>query len=471
MEKNRYTLAGKVNVPDEKKDELNGYVLALLDKCGIRKTEEIELGRRVITVMDRARPDKNGVVSFNYSIFEKKKRAVSTYDMTSCNLFTPDRGYSEFGLTMNMIMILQEAYTNGICYMMDKDKPLTYATGYLSLLQSLLGKRFELQNRSRMWDMFLYFRKHYSGITVDDILDAFPWEYAEVDTEQIAALSSVEANHSKLTDEGKEYKRSEIERMILKERKEYLYKIFRKLIAGECDDLKGFLRNLLQADVENRKEMALRDDDYGIIAELSLYMLPPVIVSVYAAVRCNEFWEEWDSLEINGYGDTIMQKEEVKQEERDIKKVPFYRVIERNSEDEFLEFWDGENLLLSDSLKECIEDWRERYEKTKVPPDMQVESYLSDIIGDLRDDWSCRFVDKEFVIEFAEHKDVESYKKALVLFREIMDEDLDYFPELTRQQAIDWVIKRNRNTFDFIAMSAYQSLLVNHKQRMKLLGF
>ncbi len=111
METNRYTLVGEVNVPDEKKDELNGYVLELLDKCGIRKTEEIELAGKVITVINSARPDKNGIVSFDYSVFEKKKREVATYDMASCKLFTPDRGYSEFGVAMNLIMILQESYT------------------------------------------------------------------------------------------------------------------------------------------------------------------------------------------------------------------------------------------------------------------------------------------------------------------------------------------------------------------------
>lgn len=471
METNRYTLFGEVNVPDDKKDELNGHVLELLDKCGIRKTEEIEVGGKVVTVIDYAVPDKNGVVSFDYSIFEKKKRTVCTYNMTSCKLYTPDRGYCEFGLTMNLIMILQEAYTNGTCYMMDKDKPLTYATGYLRLLHSLLGKSFKLQNRGRVWEMLLYFRNNHSDITADDIWNGLPWEYIDVDMGQIAALFSVEADQSKLADEGNECKRSEIECMTLKERKAYLYRIFRKLTAGECDDLKGFLQNLLEANIEKRREMALCDDDYGIISELSLYMLPPVVVSVYAAVRHNEFWEAWDSLEVKGYDDTFLENDPKEQEERDIKRIPFYRVIQRDSEDEFLEFWDGENLVFSKSLLERLEDWKERYEKIEIPLDMQVENYLAEIIEDLKEDWNCRFVDKKVVIEFLEHKDSEPYRRALVLFREMMDEDLFFFPELTRRQAIDWVIKTNRNSFDFIAMGDYQSLLGNHRQRMELLGF
>lgn len=469
MEKNRYTLAGEVNVPDDKKEELNGYVLELLDKCGIRKTEEIELDGKVITVVDRVRPDKNGVVSFDYSIFEKKKRAVGTYDMATCKLFAPDRGLNEFGLAMNLIMILQESYTNGTCYMMEKDKPLTYTEGYLSLLKSLLGREFKLQSRTRVWEMFLYFRNNYNSITKMDILDGFPWKCAEVDEEQLAALFCMEADLSELTDEEKEYERSEIENMTLQERKKYLCQIFRKLIVREHDELRTFLKELLEGNVEKRKELAVCDNDYGIIAELSLYVLPSIVVGVFAAVKGNEFWDEWHSFEIKGYDDTVINKE--KMEKWNIREIPFYRAIRRNSEDEFLEFWDGNNLLISDSLLECLEDWKKRYEGVTIPSDMQTERYLSDIVEDLKKDWNCRLVDKKFVTEFTENKDVELYKRTLVLFREIMDGDLVFFPELTRRQAIDWVIKRNRNRFDFIAMSAYQSLMVNHKQRMELYGF
>ena len=471
MDANRFTLFGEVNVSDNKKGELNGCVLELLDKCGIRKTEEIKLGGKNVTVIDYARPDKNGVVSFDYSVFEKKKRTVCTYDMTSCRLFAPDRGYGEFGLTMNLIMMLQEVYTNGHCYMMDEDKPMSYTSRYLRLLQALLGKRFMLRNRGRMWEMFLYFRKNHCDITADDIWAGLPYEYADTGVVQIDAFFSMKGIKDELTDEGKEYKRSEIETMELWERKVYLDRIFRDLNARECEVLKRFLQDLLESDVEIRKEMAFREDDYGIIAELSLYMLPPVVVSIYASVKNNEFWEEWDALEIGGYTDTILENNSEEQETDDIKKTSFYRGIQRAYEDEFLEFWDGKNLLLSQSLVKCLKDWKERYEKIEVPMDMQVEYYLAEIIEDLWKDWNCRFVDKKMVTEFMDHKDSEPHRRALVLFREIMDKDLYYFPELTRQQAIDWVIKNNRNTFDLVEMGAYQSLLGNHKQRMELLGF
>ena len=37
-----FKLAGTVNIPETKRAELNGYVLQILDKCGIRKMEKME---------------------------------------------------------------------------------------------------------------------------------------------------------------------------------------------------------------------------------------------------------------------------------------------------------------------------------------------------------------------------------------------------------------------------------------------
>lgn len=142
MSDNDYWLLGEVKIPNEKKEELNKYVLQLLEKGGIRKTEEIMLENRKTMVVKKAVPNEEGIVYFDYSIFEKKVRDTSTYNMNTCKLDTSDRGYNEFGMVMNLIMFLQESYTNGECYLMYKDKPLpnTNTRAYLKLLHCMLGK-------------------------------------------------------------------------------------------------------------------------------------------------------------------------------------------------------------------------------------------------------------------------------------------------------------------------------------------
>lgn len=77
MEDNRYWLAGKVNIPEEKKPEFNAYVMEILRRFGMRKRKEIDVAGGKITILAEPTPDENGFVSFDYSIFEMKNRDIS----------------------------------------------------------------------------------------------------------------------------------------------------------------------------------------------------------------------------------------------------------------------------------------------------------------------------------------------------------------------------------------------------------
>ena len=106
---NLYYLEGRVSIPTERKAEFNRNVLDILRACGIRKLKEIEIdGKSIIVVREPVENDE-GMVAFDYSIFEGQRRQISFYDMNTCELHTEDRGYNEFGMVMNLIMTMQEA--------------------------------------------------------------------------------------------------------------------------------------------------------------------------------------------------------------------------------------------------------------------------------------------------------------------------------------------------------------------------
>lgn len=54
-------------------------------------------------------------------------------------MVTEDRGENEFGLVMNMIMIILESYSDSPCYLMHKGN-LFNILGYVDLVESLTGK-------------------------------------------------------------------------------------------------------------------------------------------------------------------------------------------------------------------------------------------------------------------------------------------------------------------------------------------
>lgn len=75
MRDDLYRLEGTVMIPDNKKDEFNRYILQILDACGIRKTERIELDGRPITRLIEA-----PVPPFRTSEFLRQDDFFAFYD-------------------------------------------------------------------------------------------------------------------------------------------------------------------------------------------------------------------------------------------------------------------------------------------------------------------------------------------------------------------------------------------------------
>ena len=470
MKDNIFCLAGKVNVPAEKKNEMNRHVLEILDKCGIRKTVEMTVAGKKVTAVISARPDAEGIVLFDYSIFEKKKRKISKYDLNTCELYVEDQGYNEFGIVMNMIMVLQEAYTNVGCYFTKSGK-LYDIEIYLFLIQGVLGEKINIPGRIRMWDMYLFFRnsEEYKNVTYRDLLEGYSKDYGELDTEQLLAVLEIENKELMIPGEKRIFCRNEINSANSCSRIEYAYRVFGGMKAIEKAGMKSFLAELLNADFAKRKELSARQDEKGIIAELSLYVLPMRLVFAYTQAIDLDFWEIWDSLGTRGYSD-IIQGANLKEDESDFRKIPFYKAIQRKDEDEFLEFWDGSNLLLSQNMKECIRDWREQMSGISVPSVILAENFLAKMTDRLERS-HCRYVDKTFMTEVMEHGNEEDYQKILILFQQLLDKGQEYFPELTGEQADEWIIRESRDSFDYVEISALASLLTNKKQRNIIFGF
>jgi hypothetical protein len=235
-----------------------------------------------------------------------------------------------------------------------------------------------------------------------------------------------------------------------------------------------FFHKLITSDINERREMAKRSDTYGAVAEMSLYMHPALLVHICALLKGTDFWSIWDMLPSHKYDDMYERRnlDTEKTEETEIKNpMKFYEGITRKNQDEFLEFWDGENLILSDRLKRSIEAWKKIYEDAADLSPEAVSDFLSDVLYDLEHDWKCRFVDREFVDLILSNKDQPSYRKALRTLREWIDKDVMLFPELTRSQSMDWVISNYINKYDRINLSAYLSLMINEPQRRKIFGF
>lgn len=321
--KHEYWIKGSVNIPEEQKEEFNKNVLTLLRLCGIRKLKEIELAGRIVTVVCEPKADAHGIVRFDYSIFEGQKRQVSMYHMDTCELSVIDRGYGEFGLVMNLVMTMQEAYSIEECYLMRKNE-VCNVCDYALLIQRIIGVK-------------LFF----SG-----------------------------------------------------------------------------------------PERRYRKEEHFI---------------------CQE-----------------------PHKNQQLRKEPlFYQVILRKNEDEFLEFWDDCELYLSDVMKKNLEEWKLEFEGIEEAEAAAVDTELClmEILLEMQKIWKCRLVDEKLVREFIGHSKELPFQKGLLVWRKIMDENIEYFPELTARQVREWVTKPCCREEDRIRISGYASLLTNLMRRARLFGF
>lgn len=160
-----YKIVGDITIPEEKKAELNDCVLKVLDRCGLRKIKKTKIGNSQIEASCRVKPDTKGKVTFDYSIFEKKHRKTSYYNTNTCELFTNECGFSEFGLAMMMVLTLIESYSITPCYMVRAGE-ITNVAPCAEIIEDLIGVRLRFPHRADIWETYLFCRNNRDQITM-----------------------------------------------------------------------------------------------------------------------------------------------------------------------------------------------------------------------------------------------------------------------------------------------------------------
>ena len=122
-------------------------------------------------------------------------------------------------------------------------------------------------------------------------------------------------------------------------------------------------------------------------------------------------------------------------------------------------------------MKNAIKNWTEQYKKTDVPKDYDMESKMTNILTELKNSWNIKYVDEEFIIDFLSNAHDLNYQKGLLFLAKAVHKYINLFPELTRGQAMEWIIKGSRSNFDYIEMKSLLRVLSNKKVRTTIFGF
>lgn len=466
-----YRLVGDMTIPEEKREEFNELVIKLLNRCGIRRVKEINILGNTFTVLEKALPGLDGMIYFDYSIFEKKRRGICSYNMNTCELSLGDCGFQEFGLVMMLLMIMQESYSATRCYL-TRGNNIKRVKEYALVIEDILGIQLQFPYRIDVWGLYMFSRENplcneikaenvWGGIADDNLRE--PDLYQMLDVAYISLKINPEREHVTFSKE-------EIKKSRYADKEKYLYSIYLQLL--EREELEKYVKRLLDMPIQERKELAKENTDYGCIAEISLYVTAVTLIRELSYAKKVDFWEMWNQLAVsNMYQDYIKEKEKFSKGDKERLGLNFYEAIMRECEDEFLGVWENRDLTLSDDMRACIETWKEKYDAIDIVEDFDMKKEVLAILSDLSTDWNITFVDEEFIDDFLTSNKNIKYKKGIKLLREMMDQNVSFYPELTRKQAVQWVIKHSRSKFDSIEMIVLMRVLASDKTRKKIFGF
>lgn len=470
-----YKIVGDIQIPEERREELNSNILKLLNAGGIRKVHKVKVAGKTVEVLKNPEVDDEGQVYFDYSIFEQMKRKISRYDTNTCRLYTEDRGYREFGAVMNMIMAMQESYSQSLCYLMYENE-ICRIWGYAVVIESLTGVKLSFPNRGRLWDMSLFFkkRKEYEKIDLLNILDAYPEGYSFKKLSQIdAAIESYLLHGDK--EEYEVEKDMCIKNMSYNQRANYAYYLMGKYVEiEELACVEERLTNLLNSNLAVRESLCRGEESiFGKLAEISLYSLPAALVGAYASITKEKFWTVWFRLGIEEYSDIYENDEDIIREDKKRSEYPFYKIIFRDDEDDFIEFWNGNDMLFSTMLQDNFKIWRQEFDsiEDETVQGIRAEEYLANLILDMYGIWDACIVKESLIQDVIQHKDSIPYKKGLFLLNKLINADSDIFPELTSKQVLGWYSKRNRDKVKQKNIKDYVAMITNGLLRKEILGF
>ncbi|MBE5861203.1 MAG: hypothetical protein E7301_13925 [Butyrivibrio sp.] len=468
-----YRLAGEIIIPEEKKEEFNNNVLKLLDRCGIRKIKKKKIDGIEIELAARVKPDKKGIVHFDYSIFENKVREESTYDLNTCSLEVNDPGFNEMGMAMAMIMTLTEAYSLTPCYMI-RDGEMVSIDHYALITEDILGIRLRFPNRADIWSMYMFSRdsediQELKGIKISEQV---PHDFEKVDYGVF--INMLYIDRESLFKEHLieiDFTKEQVGTFNGGEKDNCLYSLMLNLGKKDKALLKDYVQRLVGAPLEERTIYSEEDSEFGTLAELSRYYPAQALVLMYEIVMDTDFWTEWERFTKQGfYSDRIMAPGDIDEEEEH-RVLHFYKAIRRLDDDEALGEFGDRKLSISQDMKDAISEWKEQAESASFQDDYDPIEELKSLLVECKETYGIKRMDYDLFSDLKRAPEKETTLKVLFLLRFLLDDGINLFPELTREQAKSWIIKRCRSEFDKQKINGLLGLLANQEKRMELLGF
>lgn len=472
---------GKYHVPEKKKNIFRKQMMKVLSYGGMMSVRFAHDKDFDIPLLVPAEIKNDGECVFWYNYFEDNPWETASFSTDDCILMSEKLGSAEFCDVMLAAYFLYEEYDPEPGYVMVNGEIID-PTRYLGWLNHLLGTKFSMAKRFRLWGIFEESAGEDSGNVIGlkgqellhRLIPERLWKQAEgTDLTDIQNILNGTAYM-----DNKAFKTGTYQCDVASCRN-----ALKEYIAGKDKDIA--MQEIIDL-VEKKKpeRSALSGSDIVCIAKYSLFLPARVILYLSAELLEKEFWPIWVKVKNSVYHDETsrcyapLHLERIRIEKQ-MEPVPPITTSSFLGYPDFdrLFWWNGSDEVV---ISERTDEWLTTLAKAhrKIVAGLGEESDgLAQLMGALKDADSYYkrvYPFQNMFDEFAAHANCKEYLAATKLFRLLIEqEQYRAYGALIERVKSSWDIADRRLTHNpaRLSLKRYLSVMANKLLREKYFGF
>lgn len=494
---------GKMNIPEEKKDEFARQAAKLLNFGGMMQFEQISMYGHDMGLLKPVELYPGGKVYFHFNYFEDDSWETAMFDANDGYFRSEKIGGQEFCDVVTAIHFLYEVYDDNWGFA-EINGDIINNSGFVGWINHLLGTDFSMKKRFRIWENMEAYALgrvgEYDNPTKGDVLAFIPFgmRYQAGGTELTDLLYITQGTET-LTETEVEPGTYPADVYGCKKALEVF------LESAQDEDAVVRIWELLGKKREEREKT--KGTKLGDIGEFSLILPARVIAYLTAELKKLNFWEQWKGIYRTVYHDEIMKRYASRELEEKRKRwietpVPPMRTSEflrqdgyftffdtpkelrgkpnyYLSDDDRLYWWDGtDEVILSDEMDGWLRELAIRHKEIMAGSNGDVEApdeffrrFLL-LLVEIDQYYKRIFPFQSMFYEFLQNGGKIQYRAAIELLKRISDENRKDGKIIEKAKS-GWDITSRNVTHNIgrLKLKRYLSVMANLALRRKYFGF
>ncbi len=495
---------GNMDIPKEKREEFSGQMLRILDYGGMMDTDTVRLFGHDLTLLEPVRTISKNKIFFAYNYFEDTWWETASYDVNEAMLQTEKIGNREYCDVVTAAYCLYEMY-DAEPGMVRVGGDVISSQQYAGWLNHLLGTKFTMQNRLRLWENFepycIWRMEHnYSPIQKRDILCSIPDELLSAaggtDLTDLLYIVNGTGTLSESTVKPGTYPYDVYQ----------CKKILRQYFEDcQYEDALQQICDMVQLAKTERNQIA--EKELLPLCRLSQKLPARVILYLATEIAGLDFWDLWAELREHVYHDEIFPEYtpteimEYRKRQAEIPIPPvktsdflrqdgFFTFLHTPkelagqpnyyiSDDDRMYWWDAsDEVVLSEDTVRWLEGLADRHRKLMEElsdSENEKSEFLKEFImllSETNQYYHRIFPFKDMFYEFIRNIHRKEFRAAVELFRVLAEENLDE-GKIIEKSNRNWEMENYNVTHNIarLRLKRYLSIMANQRLRMSYFGF